>query len=126
MKNKMITSLILTVFIAVLALCFIHTAMMMSPVMFDGCVLSAEQAMCPLRLMSAWSDLFVALPQINLTLSLLFLVSIIFFVFLLNKQINYEHSLKSAEIYSKTYPNFSSLNFLSIAFQRGILHPKIF
>jgi len=126
MKSKMITSLILTVFIAVLVLCFVHTAMMMSPVTSDGCILSAEQAMCPLGLMSSWGDLFVAMPQINLTLSLLFLVSIIFFVFFVNKQINYEYSLRPVEIYSKTYPNFSSLNFLSRLLRSGILHPKLF
>src|SRR3989344_1128251 len=105
MKRKMLASLILTVFIAVLALCFMHTVMMAAPVTADDCTLSSKQAVCPLKLMSSWSDLFITLPQINLTLFLLYLVSIIFFVLLFNRQTNYRYSLRPVEIYSKTYPN---------------------
>lgn len=118
---------ILTIFIAVLALCFVHTAMMVSSTTAVGCILSTEQAMCPLQqIMSSWQNLFVALPQINVTVTLLLLVSIIFFVFCFDRQTQHERTLRPLQLYSKTYPNFSSLNFLSYALRSGILQPKVF
>lgn len=124
MKSKIITSLILTIFLAVMALCFVHAAMMAMPLTAGDCVISAKQAICSVGLMGSWKDLVVALPPNIVTLIFVILASILLSNFSFKK---IETLLfRPFKLYSKTYPNFSSLNFLSYAFSRGILHPKLF
>ncbi len=125
MKNKMLASLILIVFLVVVVLGFIHTAMMIEPVSGESVITSA-MSMCQVVVMNLWTNLFEYLPTAG---SLVFYSLIILAMMLIGTLFHGFNRLQVCRLnevrrYIDNY--FPSFNFLQRALRRGLINPKIF